>query len=351
MLYSKKSYSMPIAKKDKEVKQAEEKPWLIKSDEETDESYGKNPAQRSIDELIKSSVVIVDKHSGPTSHQVTKWVADIFGVDKAGHAGTLDPNVTGVLPVALGDATKAMSVMLGLDKEYVGVMRLHSEVDEIALKTTIGDFIGRIKQTPPVKSAVARKEREREIYFFDVLELESRDVLFRVGCQAGTYIRKLCHDIGQSLGIGAHMTELRRTKAGNFTEQQSHSLVDVKDVYEFWKENGDELRLRKILIPVEFAILHVKRIFLKDSAVDAVCHGAPVYAAGVTRIQPNIVRGETVAVYTLKEELVALGIAKMTSEEMFEAKRGTSVRTDLVFMQKGVYPNARMSAEKRKQKT
>jgi len=281
----------------------------------------------------------LDKHPGPTSHQVTAWVKDIFGVKKCGHAGTLDPAVTGVLPIALENATKAMPVLMGLDKEYVGVMHLHKEVPEELLRETITRFIGKIIQIPPVKSAVTRRAREREIKFFDILEIDGKDVLFKVGCEAGTYVRKLVHDIGQELKVGAHMSELRRTKAGNFTEEQSHSLVSVKDAYEVWKE-GNEKPLREILIPVEFAILHTKRIFVKDSAIDAICHGAPVFVSGICRIQKEIVRGETVAVYSLKEELVALGIAKMTSEEMVKRKAGAAVRTDRVFMEIGVYPQA-----------
>ncbi len=316
-----------------------EKLWLTKYGAESNEDYGKRPNDRSIEELIKTSVIVVDKHRGPTSHQITKWVVDIFGVKKAGHAGTLDPAVTGVLPIALGEARKAMPVLMGVDKEYIGVMRLHKEIDEATLRKTLQSFVGKIKQRPPIKSAVARRIREREIYFFDILEIGEggRDVLFHVGCQAGTYIRKLCHDIGQALGIGAHMTELRRIKVGEFTEQQSHSLIEVKDAYEFWKENSDERRLRKILIPVEYAILHVRRVFVKDSAVDAICNGSPIYPGGIARIQKGIVKGETIAVYTLKEELVALGIAKMTSEQMLKAKRGTAIRTDRVFMKKGTY--------------
>jgi len=207
----------------------------------------------------------------------------------------------------------------------------------------VTNFIGKIVQIPPVKSAVARRPREREIKFFDVLEVDGRDVLFKVGCEAGTYIRKLVHDLGMALGVGAHMTELRRTKAGNFTEDQAHSLVSVKDAYEFWKE-GNEKPLRELLIPVEYAILHVKRIFVKDSAIDAICHGAPVFASGICRIQKEIVRGETVAVYSLKEELVALGIAKMTSEEMMKKSRGVAIRTDRVFMETGTYPKNDASA-------
>ena len=312
--------------------------WLIKSAEETTE-YGKSPKERTVEELIKSSLIIVDKHSGPTSHQVSAWLRDIFGMKLCGHSGTLDPSVTGVLPTALGNATKAMPVFTGLDKEYVGVMHLHKEVPEDILREVIVErFIGKIKQRPPVKSAVARVEREREIYFFDVLEIDGKDVLFKVGCEAGTYIRKLCHDTGQALKVGAHMSELRRTKVGNFTEEESHSLVEVRDAYEFWKENKDESGLRKLLIPVEYATSHVKRVFVKDSAVDAVCNGSPLYPNGITRIQKDIIRGETVTIMTSKEELVALGISKMTSDEMVKRKTGVGVRVDRVLMMRGVYP-------------
>lgn len=312
--------------------------WLIKSEEETNPDYGKNPKDRTVEELIKSSVIIIDKHAGPTSHQITDWVKKIFQVKKAGHSGTLDPEVTGVLPMALENATKAMSVLMGLPKEYVGVMHLHKEIPEDILRNTIARFIGRIKQLPPVKSAVARKLREREIYFFDILEIEGKDVLFHVGTEAGTYIRKLCHDIGVELNVGAHMSELRRIKVGNFTEEQAHSLLEVKDAYELWKE-GNEKFLRSILIPVEYAILHVKKVFVKDSPIDAICHGSPLYVSGITRIQEGIEKGDVVVVYSQKEELVALGTAKLTSEEMFRASRGIAVKTDRVFMKIGTYPS------------
>lgn len=313
--------------------------WLIKSEEETNPEYGKSPKDRTIEELINSAVIIVDKHSGPTSHQVTAWLRDVFNVKSGGHSGTLDPQVTGVLPVALENATKTMPVLTGLDKEYIGVMHLHKETPEDILRNTItGRFIGKIKQRPPVKSAVARIEREREIYFFDIIEIDGKDVLFKVGCEAGTYIRKLCHDIGQALKVGAHMSELRRTKVGDFTEGDAHSLVEIRDAYEFWKENNDETNLKKILIPIEYVTLHVKRIFIKDSAVDAICNGAPVYPNGITRIQKDIIRGETVVIMTLKEELIALGISKMASEEMLNRKTGISVRIDRVLMPRGVYP-------------
>lgn len=313
--------------------------WLIKNEEETDEKFGKRPEERTIEELVPLSVVIVDKHSGPTSHQVTQWTKEIFGLNKAGHSGTLDPAVTGVLPVALGHSVKAMPLLVGLEKEYVGVMHVHKDIDENFLRETSLKFIGKIKQLVPKRAAVARRVREREIFYFDIIEIEGRDVLFKAGVEAGTYIRKLVHDLGQSLGTGAHMSELRRTKVGSFDENKSFPLVDVKDAYEFWKE-GDEKPLRKILIPVEHAIDHAKKVFVKDSAVDAICNGSPVYPVGLTRVQEDLIAGENVGIFSLKGELVAIGIAKMDAEKMVKAKRGVAVRTDRVIMQKGIYPRS-----------
>lgn len=311
--------------------------WIVKSEDKTNPAYGKNPNERTLEEAIKNSVIVVDKNSGPTSHQVSAWVKEIFGLKKTGHGGTLDPAVTGVLPVALENSVKAMPLLMGLQKEYVGVMHLHKEVEEKILRETILNFIGKIKQLPPKKSAVARREREREIYSFDVIEIEGKDVLFQTVTEAGTYIRKLVHDIGQKLGVGANMSELRRIKAGNFSEDQSHSLLEIKDAYEFAK-SGDETKLRKILIPIEHAIPNVKKIFVKDSAINSITNGSPVFVGGISKIEKGIIRGETIAVFSLKEELVCIGIAKMTSEEMFKRKTGVAVRTDRVFIEKGIYP-------------
>ncbi len=313
--------------------------WLIRSEQESNEEYGESPENRDIESILQSCLVIVDKHNGPTSHQITAWVKKILGADNAGHAGTLDPAVSGVLPIAVNDATKSMPVLMGLDKEYIGIMHVHRDFDENMLRTVIkNEFLGEIEQTPPVKSAVARRKRTRKIHFLDILEIDDRNILFHVGCEAGTYIRKLCHDIGESMGTGAHMIELRRIRVGPFNEDESHTLMDIKDSYQFWKDGIDADEIKDILIPIEHALLHVKRVFIKDSAVGPICNGAPLYVAGITRIQPDIIRGEKVLIYTDKGELVALGIAKMTSKEMMQSKRGTAVRTDRVFMERGTYP-------------
>lgn len=308
--------------------------WLIKDYEELYGNLGKGPEERSIEELVNKCIIIVDKNEGPTSHQVSLWIKEIFNAKKVGHIGTLDPKVTGVLPVLLNDAVKTAPLFSRLEKEYVGIMHLHKDYDIEKLKKLIAEkFIGKIVQVPPKKSAVSRKPRIREIKSFEILEANGKDILFRTRVEAGTYIRKLVWDIGVEAGIGAHMVELRRIRVGNFTEDQAHSLVEIRDAFEFWKE-GDEKYLRKILIPIELAIDHVKKVFIKDTAIEAISNGAPLYPIGIVRIQEGIVEGENVAVMSLKNELIAIGIAKMNSKKMFESKKGVAVRIDRVIVRK-----------------
>ena len=284
---------------------------------------------KTLEEAINNSVIIVDKHSGPTSHQVSGWLRDMLGLKKVGHTGTLDPAVTGVLPVVLGNSVKAMPLFSRIQKEYVGVMQLHKEVPREQLERVIEEFTGKITQLPPRKSSVARREREREIFSLDVIEFDGRNVLFRTKTEAGTYIRKLCHDIGNKLETGAHMAELRRTEAGPFQEKLAHSLTEIKDLYEFAK-SGDEKEFRRILIPIEDVIPSGKKVFAKDSAIEKIVNGAPLYVGGVEKIEGEIIKGETLPIMSKTGELIAIGIAKMDNKEVSKRKKGTAVRTDRI---------------------
>lgn len=154
--------------------------------------YGCKPEERPIKRLIDYGIINVNKHSGPTSHQIADYVKKILNLAKVGHSGTLDPSVTGVLPIALGSATRIVQTLLPAGKEYVALMYLHKNIPEDRIRTTINAFIGEIQQLPPKRSAIKRQLRTRKVYYFDILEIKDQDVLFRVGCQAGTYIRKLC---------------------------------------------------------------------------------------------------------------------------------------------------------------
>jgi H/ACA ribonucleoprotein complex subunit 4 len=200
------------------------------------------------------------------------------------------------------------------------------------------EFTGPIYQVPPVKSAVKRVLRVRVIYYLEVLEIEGSSVLFRVGCEAGTYIRKLCHDIGLALGCGGHMQELRRTKAGPFTEKTLVSLQDLKDAYVFWKEDGDESELRKVIMPMEAAVSHLPKIILRDSSVDAVCSGAFLAVPGVVSLDSNLGKGDLTALFSLKGELVALAKAEMNTEEILSTSTGIAATPIRVVMEAGTYP-------------
>jgi len=169
-----------------------EREILVRKEAETDPNYGTDPNKRPIEDHIQFGIVNINKPSGPTSHQVSDIVKKILNIKKAGHSGTLDPRVTGSLPIALAKATKVVQTLLIAGKEYVCVMHLHQKVEEDKIREVINEFIGEIEQLPPIKSAVKRQLRKRNIYYLKVLEIDGQDVLFRVGCQAGTYIRKLC---------------------------------------------------------------------------------------------------------------------------------------------------------------
>jgi len=298
---------------------------------------GKKPSDRSIEEMLQAGVINLDKPSGPTSHQVTAWVRDIFSIDKIGHGGTLDPGVSGVLPVTLGRATRMTDLVLRSDKEYVCVMRLHRDVEPDKLREVIMSFEGDIFQTPPVRAAVKRQTRIRRLHSIRILELQGRDVLFRVRCDAGTYVRTLCADVGEALGIGAHMEDLRRIRSGAMEEKDSVTLQDLKDAYVSWKDGKGDW-LRTMIWPMERLLEPFRRIVVKDSAVDALCHGADLAAAGIARLEEGISKGETVAMFSLKGEAVALGIALASSDEMTRAREGLMVNTDRVFMDPGTYP-------------
>lgn len=315
-----------------------ERKLIVKSRSAADPKFGKKPEERSVEEHLKYGVINLDKPSGPTSHEVVSWVKNILGVGIAGHGGTLDPKVTGVLPIGLEESTKVVQVLLPSRKEYACVMRVHDDISDKRIKKVSEEFIGEIIQRPPVRSAVKRELRKRRIYYLDIFEVDGRDVLFKVGCEAGTYIRKLCHDIGEALGCGAHMVELRRTKSGAFTEDNLVTLHDVTDAYHFWKENGIEGPIREVVMPVERAVDYLPKIVIRDSAVDAICHGADLAVPGISKLDSKIEKGSLVAIFTLKDELVAIGRALMETKDILINDSGIVVNTTRVIMKPDTYP-------------
>jgi len=306
---------------------------IVKAEGKADPAVGCAPEQRPMEQLLDFGIVNVDKPKGPTSHQVSDYLQKILHIGKAGHSGTLDPQVSGVQPVALGRATRIAQFLLTAPKEYVCLMHVHKEVEENELRKTAEKFIGRIKQLPPVKSAVKRELREREIYEFEILEIKGQDVLFRVKCQAGTYIRKLCHNFGEELGVGAHMAELRRTQAGPFTEKDNLvTLNDLQDAYYFYKEENNDKFLRYCIQPMENAVTHLPKCWIFDTTITSITHGRDLAIPGISKLE-NFRKGETVAILSLKEELVAIGEALMSAVEVNTQEKGLAINVKKVFME------------------
>jgi len=254
--------------------------------------------------------------------------------------------VTGVLPVTLEEARKIVQALLLSGKEYVCVMKLHGDVSENRVKAVLKEFEDVIYQRPPLRASVKRQLRTRRIYYIDFLEMEGRNVLFKVGCEGGTYIRKLCYDIGEVLGCGAHMQELRRTRAGPFIEGEGNvKLHDVAYWFMQWQEEGDDAILKKFIQPMEKALALVPKIYIRDSAVDAVCHGANLTAPGVLSLETGIGAGAMVAIFTLKGEAVALAEAQASTEEILSMEHGVVAKVKRVLMPRGTYPKCWKSGE------
>ena len=320
-------------------------PWeierrlLVKAEEETSPRYGCKPEERPIEEYVRFGVINLDKPPGPSSHEVTAWTKRLLNIQKAGHGGTLDPRVTGILPIALHEATKIIQALLQSGKEYICITRLHSKMPKNRIQAILEEFTGTIYQRPPLRASVKRRLRKRKIYNLKLLEIQDRDILFKVACEAGTYIRKLAHDIGEVLGCGAHMRELRRTRSGPFIEDESLvTLHDVACLYAEWKEAEDESQLRKFIQPMEKALEHTPKIIIRDSAVDAICHGANLAAPGILSLETEIKPKSTVAILTQKGEAVALAKGLASTEQILKMDHGITATTQRVLMPRGTYP-------------
>ncbi len=308
-------------------------------DEDIDLDAGVHPLERPIKDFIDRSVVNLDKPRGPTSHQVATWVKRLLEVDKTGHGGTLDPGVSGVLPIGINRATPAMRYIVGSPKEYVGVIKLHGDVPEKELDRVLKLFRrGRVYQKPPFRSSVRRKLRTREIYSFEVIERDGRDLLFHIKCESGFYVRKLAHDIGLILGIGAHLDELRRVAAGPFSESTIVSFYELYAGYKLLREEGLDKPIRRLLKPQEYIFRDYPKIIVKDTAVASVAYGAQLKRPGVYAYAGRFKAGDTVALFTRKSELVATAKALVDSTALESMDKGQVTETLRVFIDRDAYP-------------
>lgn len=310
--------------------------WYTREEAETSEEHGTTPSKRSMEELLDHGFVVVDKPFGPTSNQVSGWVKEELDRKKTGHFGTLDPNATGVLPVGLNRGTRIQDALSNAEKEYVFEAKIEDQRDYTRIKKELEEFKGTNKQVPPEKSAVKQEEREREVHEIELLEVEENTILGRVRCESGFYVRVLIDQLGDKLDTNAEMAELRRTKQADIGESESHTLQDIVDAYHFYNE-GDEDELREMIQPPERAVNHLKKVVIKDSAVNAIANGADLGSPGISKLQDGLEKGDRMAIMTLKGELVALATARMSSEEMYD-QDDTAAELESVHMDPDTYP-------------
>ncbi len=313
---------------------------LIEIDQDiTDDAYGTYYDKRSIEQLLNYGIILLDKPPGPTSHETVAWTKRLLKLPKIGHSGTLDPQVSGVLPLGLGDATKALGVLLYGPKEYHALGRVHSLPSKEKLNEVVEMFKGEIFQKPPQRSAVVRQTRTRIIYEFEIIEQKERLLLTRILCESGTYIRKLYYDIGEILGPGATMIELRRTRVDQFYETDGLvTLHELADAFALWEEKKDDSKLMKMIKPVEYALSELKSVIVRDSAVDAMCHGAQLAIPGILKISSNLKTGDIVGIYTQKGEAIALAESTMSGDDICDAVKGYAFETKRLIMTPNTYP-------------
>jgi H/ACA ribonucleoprotein complex subunit 4 len=289
-------------------------------------------------------VVFLDKPSGPTSRRAAEVAARLLGAEKVGHGGTLDPKVTGLLPVLLGSSTRIAALLLGSDKAYVGAMQLHGDVARAEVEAAVARCQGFIEQVPPRRSSVKRQRRRRLVHSFALTGFCGRRAEFSLRCQGGTYVRKLVHDLGQQLGCGAHMVRLRRTQLGAFTLDDCVGLDELSEAADRLAK-GNEGPARRCVQPVEQVVTRLlPQVVVDDGAVASICGGFPAAVPGICQLD-DLEAGATVAIMTLKGELVAIGRALLDSGSILSGSSGLAVSVNRVFMRPDVYPKWRSRRE------
>ncbi len=245
--------------------------------------------------LLKG-VILLDKPKGMSSREACEAVKRMVGGKKAGDSGTLDDNTTGLLLICLDEATKAMPLLIRLNKEYVTTIQLHQKVEQQKVLDALKFFTGEVEQLPPIRSAVARKLRVRQVYSIDVLSMGEMEIKLKIKCEAGFYVRKFAHDLGQKLGCGAQMTALRRTAIHSIKDSECVKLEDVS---------------REKIIPIETILrrVGVKKVFVNENALNNARHGIGLMSYHIDGMDDEIKEGDSVAIIYKKNIMIGIGKA------------------------------------------
>ena len=313
---------------------------VIEENVETSTTHGCSPENRTIEQLLESCFILLDKSPGPSSHQVSAWARDMMGLEKLGHGGTLDPFASGLLPLLSGKAMRLTGKILTHDKSYLALLKLGKDIDRPELEDKMAMLTGKVYNVPPEISAVRVQVRTRKIPKFEILDIDGDSVLTYIECEAGTYVRTMARDLGLLLDTPVELKELRRPTSGEFSLSQAITMQQLADAYWLWKEKGDGSAITRILHPIEDMLADLPRVVVKDGAAAALSHGAPLLRPGVVQIAEDLGVGSEVLLVTLKGEAVA--IAKMTqpSKVIPSMTQGEVAKPNCVLMREDTYPRS-----------
>jgi len=306
----------------------------------TNIKFGSLPLNRSLDELLDSGILLVKKPRGPTSHQLTAWIREILGIKKIGHGGTLDPMATGLLTILCGRATRLTDIILKGDKRYISVIRFGKDIELTDVEEILKNLSGEIYNVPPKESAVKVQVRTRIIKSLKLIDYDqsARIAAIEISCVAGTYIRTLTRDIGLLLNTSCEMLELHRDQTSIFDETMACDMHQLKDAIFLWKEHNDERGLIKLLTPIESILGEIPSITVKDGAVAAMTHGAPLAKPGIISSSSEFKSGSIIVIKSLKGEAVALAETLVDFDKLMSMKNGHVAIAKSVLMPTGIYP-------------
>ncbi len=278
--------------------------------------------EKKLEKKWKNSLILINKKAGITSHDEVDNLRKIFKTKKIGHSGTLDPKVEGLLVMGIGKATKILEFMLLSEKVYEAEFIFHQEIKREEFEEVRKKFLGKISQLPPVKSAVKREWREREIYDLKILDYDknNRWVKLRTAVERGTYIRKLAHDMGEEIGVKIHMGDLRRIQVGVFNKKDnwisSEFLAEkisdffrqkclLKKIFLYWN-------LKKYFYPMEEFFKRekkIQKIFLKKEALKYILAGNSIRWKNFENW--NLTKNKKIAIFYKKK---VLGVGEIIEE-------------------------------------
>jgi H/ACA ribonucleoprotein complex subunit 4 len=313
---------------------------ILEKDAKTSPEYGTIPSERTIEQLLESCFILLDKSPGPSSHQVSAWARDMMGLEKLGHGGTLDPFASGLLPLLSGKAMRLTGKILTHDKSYLALFKFGKDLELNEIEEKMAMLKGKVYNVPPEISAVRVQVRTRKISKFDVLDFDGNSLLTHIECEAGTYVRTMARDLGLLLDTPVELKELRRPTSGEFSLSQSITMQQLADAYWLWQEKGEEDAMLRILHPIEDMLSDLPRVVVKDGAAAALSHGAPLLRPGVVSIDDDLNVGTEVLLVTMKGEAVAIAKMSQNSKVIPDMNQGEVAKPNCVLMKEDTYPRS-----------